>query len=690
MDPAAAATLAGTVYSAAKQTALETWGWSEAQAEDLARNAQALFDEEEKLKGRPLREFWDVNPSSVLEAHLARLPKGEKRTRFPPEPNGYAHFGHAKSMHMNFHESFERMKPEPEIRHVTFRLDDTNPEVESQEFVDKLAEAVQWLGWMPRRTSYTSDYFPEMYEFALRLIRNGDAYVCFQSGAEIEQSRKLCREYHAGNLDVKPESPYRNTSPEINLARFLDMKRGMYAESECSLRLKMDMFHANPNMWDPVAYRIIYHHHPRSGNEWCIYPTYDYSHCIVDSLEDIDYSICTLEFETRRESYYWLLWKLELYRPKVFEFARLDMTNMVMSKRKLKKLVETKQVRGWDDCRMPTLMGMRRRGFVPDEINQFMREIGITRNQSVVDVNKFFQVVSSKLELESARCFGVLDPVLLELTNLPSEFSQALIAKKFPQMADNAELRDGMWLTRECWVERDNIVVDGNEDVFGFAEGRVVRLRYGPLVVCRKVEFDSQTGRAVRIVGEAVFPEGDALAGLNPTDVQALPASKGVLHWLSKQSALECEVRLYDHLLVRDEDEEMNPRSEIVLTTSVVEKDFVLQAWEQRASAPRFQLERVGFFCFDGVDSVDGGKLSRKAERMVQEAAKAERLKYSAEEFFLRPGVKELYSAFDPTGFPTAGADGTPLSKSQTKTLKKDLDKHKKELDEEAKRKAKQ
>ena len=725
---------ADPTYVGAYNTATNIWGWSEAAAKDLAKNAVELQNNNESLKGRPLKEFWDVNPTNLFNEHKNRV-GNQVRTRFPPEPNGYAHTGHAKSMFMNFHESFERINPnlDAESRHVTFRYDDTNPEVESQEYIEKLAEAVAWLGWKPNRTTFTSNYFDEMYEFALKLIANGDAYVCHQTGDEIEASRSFAKARHLPEFDPtnpppSPESPWRNATPEENRKKFLDMKHGIYSEGEASLRLKIDMYHPNPNLWDPVAYRIIYHAHPRTGDKWCIYPTYDFSHCIVDSLEDIDYSICTLEFETRRESYYWLLWKLDLYRPKVFEFARLDLTRTVMSKRHLKKLVETKSVRGWDDPRMPTLMGMKRRGFSKEAINKFMGEVGITRNHSLVEISRFFGVVQKELDELAPRAFGILDPVELELENIPTNFHVLLEAPLYPQDTKTTTGSDTRGDVRKlefskiCYLDRENVREhNDNESFFGAAPGKFIRLKYGPLVEILTVKSNPLNSKIEKVTGRCWFNEGSPYAEVNATNPAPQLKPKGVLHWLSSKpndSPLRCEIRLYDHLMLESTDEneapQMNPKSEIVLKNSMIEKEFCRFMLEKAEEAKRnsmdeiqrFQLERVGFFCFDLDDctldhivlnrilplpvsredpttstsgSIAESGRSRKQERLAQEAAKAERLKYSCKDFFKRPGEVEKYSEFDETGFPTKTADGQPVSKSGSKNLRKELDKHKKE-----------
>lgn len=646
-------------------------------------------------------------------------------------------------MYMNFKEAFERVdKSLPqEARHVTFRYDDTNPEVESQEFVDKLAEAVHWLGWTPSRTTYTSDYFQQMFDLALKLIDMGSAYVCHQTGDEIERSRAIARALHVPETLISPdlempESPWRNTSPAENRKKFMDMKRGLYREGEASLRMKIDMRHTNPNLWDPVAYRVIFHAHPHTKDAWCVYPTYDFSHCIVDSLEDIDYSICTVEFETRRESYYWLLWKLDLYRPKVFEFARLELTQTLMSKRKLKKLVEDGSVRGWDDPRMPTLMGMRRRGFSKDSINRFMSEIGITRASSTVDVKRFNAVVQHDLDEHVPRAFGVLHPVPLILTNIPESFIMTVDAPLYPQKKEDAlaSMKRKLHMSRTVYVDEENVREQSSDDFYGLVPGKFVRLRYSGLVECTRILVDPQTKRVVSLEGVCWFDAAqfspDAVA-LNPASAEfPLIKPKGVLHWISSPpgtSPLKCQVRLYDHLIREsnatpgegEQEDELNPSSEVVVENAFVERDFIEGSIKAAKAAhagklnggvaedeiQRFQLERVGFFCLDVVDCKDMDHVvlnrilplnvsagaatgsapanknpSRKEEKLLLEAAKAERLKYSVSDYFKRPGELEKWEEFDSEGFPMrAKGEATPISKSSSKNLKKELEKHKAE-----------
>jgi len=454
-----------------------------------------------------------------------------------------------------------------------------------------------------------------------------------------------------------------------------------------------------------VAYRIMYHPHPRTGSRWCIYPTYDFSHCIVDALEDIDYSICTLEFENRRESYYWLLDALGLFKPKVFEMARLAVTRTVMSKRKLKRLVEAKQVRGWDDPRMPTLMGMRRRGYTKDMVNEFMKEIGISRAHSVIPMDRFLGVVSRALDESAPRVFGIVHPVPLVLSNVPEAFCTSFEAPLFPQRAAAAAAETrSLVLSRTVYVERDNCRAAAVPDFYGLFVGQVVRLRYGPLVQCTRVQTDAQ-GYVVGLEGVTWLP------GL-PNDV-AEPAvkPKGILHWLSARPGerpVEVELRLYDHLMPDgdvDDSTEISPTSEDVVKGALVEPRVKELCAQQAGDDMRhMQFERVGYFVADCVDSraealvlnrtvglqifgaddkpaaLQKANSSRAELQAQQKADKAERLKYPPAEVFKRPGVGELYAEWDADGVPTRMAGTSePLSKGAWKKLRKEWEKHKEE-----------
>jgi glutaminyl-tRNA synthetase len=324
-----------------------------------------------------------VNSAALIAAHVA-VTGGVIRTRFPPEPNGYLHIGHAKSMNLNFEGAFKALGLPPGGGTTIFRYDDTNPDAETKEYIDNMAENVAWMGWKPCKTTHSSDYFGELYELAKRLIIKGSAYVCHQTKDEMEASREISKARDGRN----PNSPWRDRPVAENMAEFEAMRAGKYAEGKAVLRMKIDMHAANPTLWDPVAYRIKYTPHPHAGDAWCIYPSYDYSHALIDSLEHIDYSLCTLEFEVRRDLYYWVLEQLDMWRPHVWEFARMNITHVQLSKRKILKLVNDKAVRGWDDPRLPTIIGLRRRGYTAGSINAFCRDIGVTRNYNIALYSK--------------------------------------------------------------------------------------------------------------------------------------------------------------------------------------------------------------------------------------------------------------------------------------------------------------
>ncbi len=323
------------------------------------------------------------NSARLVEEH-ARATGGKVRTRFPPEPNGFLHIGHAKSMNLNFEGAFRLLGLEQGRGETIFRYDDTNPDAESLEYIENQAENVAWMGWRPVRVTHSSNYFDQLFEFALRLIREGKAYVCWQTKEDIEASREIARAKDGRS----PNSPWRDRPVEESLREFEAMRAGRYEEGKVSLRLKIDMTSPNPTLWDPVAYRIKYTPHPHTGTAWCIYPSYDYSHCIIDSLEHIDYSLCTLEFEVRRDLYYWVLEQLDIWRPHVWEFARLNITHVQLSKRKILKLVMGGKVRGWDDPRIPTINGLRRRGYTAEALNAFCKDIGVSRSDNVIEHTK--------------------------------------------------------------------------------------------------------------------------------------------------------------------------------------------------------------------------------------------------------------------------------------------------------------
>mmetsp|Transcript_38374 Transcript_38374/g.66622 ORF Transcript_38374/g.66622 Transcript_38374/m.66622 type:complete len:658 (+) Transcript_38374:60-2033(+) len=629
-----------------------------------------------------------VNSEELMKAHLDRT-GGKIITRFPPEPNGYLHIGHAKSMSMNFQQAFEKLEVAPENRATIFRYDDTNPEAEAREYVESLAEDVAWMGWRPARVTHTSDYFDQLFEFALQLIREGKAYVCHQTGEEIKACREVAQKMIKDpTFQGNPNSPWRDRSPEENLRLFLDMKKGKFAAGAAALRLKMDMTSANANMYDQVAYRIKYIPHPETGDTWCIYPTYDYTHCVIDSLEDIGYSICTLEFETRRESYYWVLEALGIYRPKVYEFARLNITHTVLSKRKLKKLVVTRRVRNWDDPRMPTISGLRRRGYTADILNRFCLDIGVTRNDSAIQYERLQYWARQTLHETSPRAMAVLDPLLVKLTNLGEE--EELAVPDFPFAPERGA--HAVRLTAEIYIDRSDFREEDSEDYYGLSPGKAVGLKYAHPIACTGVERDAG-GRVT-----AVLAEVDRSSGAG--------RPKGNVTWVPGGGrALACEVRLYDHLFTQEEvpdegwEAALNPASEVVCSHALVDPSVLRGpgggggGGAAPAARAGFQFERLGFFSVDqdstperlvfnrtvtlkesGPNKQEGK--SRKAEQAAQMAAKEARMRLAPEDLF-RAEV-DKYSAFDDQGLPTHDAAGQPLTKSTIKKLKKEQDKHRK------------
>ncbi|CAH0519359.1 unnamed protein product [Peronospora belbahrii] len=629
-----------------------------------------------------------------------RITQGKVRTRFPPEPNGYLHVGHAKSMNMNFNEAFEKLNVPLEKRETYFRYDDTNPEAESHEYIHAIADNVHWLGYTPAKVTYSSEYFQQLYELALQLIHKGKAYVCHQSKAEIEASRVVLQQFHAtpgvkneDNVLETGKSPYRSRSIAENLTEFEKMRLGLYGEGEACLRMKMDLASPNPNMWDHVAYRIKFVPHPHIGDKWCIYPTYDYTHCIVDALEHIDYSICTLEFETRRESYYWLLNELDLYKPNVYEFARLSMTYTVLSKRKLLKLVMSKTVRGWDDPRMGTLNGLRRRGFTPEIIKQFCKEIGVTRVQSTIQIERLYSVARNILGESSKRVMAVLDPVELIIENfndVPDKSSLSLLVPDYPQDVD----RDGgkayheVRLTQKIFLDRTDVRTEDSKDFFGVAPNKQVRLKYAFPFTCTKLETDD-SGRVIKVRGQMDWTNS--------------AKSKGVLSWVPADSP-KVEVRVYSHLFtvpelpsdVKDWESFVDSKnSERVYASARVDPESFAKNMSSTV-----QFERIGYFVPDqdstkdkkvfnqivalregggevaSRETVSGVNSSRKDVQMQQLALKMEKMKLSPAEMFKQQ--PELYAQFDAEGLPTHNAAGEELTKNQRKKLKKEQEKQKK------------
>jgi len=509
-----------------------------------------------------------ANSPAELEAHLKRT-GGKHMTRFPPEPNGYLHIGHAKAMYIDFGMSARYGGD------CILRFDDTNPEAEKQEFIDHIQDIVAWMGWKPVKITHASHYFPQLHALAVKLIELGLAYVCHQSGDEIAASR-----------EAREPSPWRDTPVEVNLRKFEDMRRGMYAEGEVSLRMKMDVKNENYNMFDLVAYRIKYVEHPMAGDKWCIYPSYDFTHCINDSLEDITHSLCTLEFEPRRASYYWLLEVLGLYKPVVYEYSKLVITHIQLSKRKLQVLVQKGIVDSWTDPRLPTLGGMRRLGFTPRGINNFCDEMGFARNESIAHLSKLEHFVRQDLDQIAPRRFGIVDPIKLVLTNVPADFQQDVDALVFPGRKEETSTYR-MPLTKELWIEASDFREKDEKGYFGLAPGKQGMLRYAFAVQCTGFKADKD-GRVTEVHAEALLD----YAGKPP---------KGVIHWVSVKHALPAEIRLYDVLFKTPVVASLGDRwlEDINPESRVVKQGYVCDALRGAKALDKFQFERVGYFCVD-------------------------------------------------------------------------------------------
>ena len=512
-------------------------------------------------------------------------------TRFPPEPNGYLHIGHAKSICLNFGVAGEYGG------RCHLRFDDTNPDKESSEYVEAIKRDVAWLGFdWGVNLHYASDYFKQLHEFALRLINMGKAYVCHLNNEEM-------REYRGTLTEPGRESPYRNRSVEENLALFAKMKNGALPEGACVLRAKIDMAAPNIIMRDPVLYRILHSHHHRSGDQWCIYPMYDFTHCLSDMLEGITHSLCTLEFENNRALYDWVLDTLQTpNHPRQIEFARLNLNYTITSKRKLLQLVEEGQVLGWDDPRMPTISGLRRRGYTPAAIRNFCAGIGVGKRDSLIDMGVLENAIRDDLNLHATRVFGVLDPLKVVITNYPEGIEEELIAQNHPQNPDMGSRM--LPFGRELFIERADFMENAPKKFFRLSIGREVRLRYAYLITCQEVIKDA-SGDVV----ELRCTYDPASRGGNAPDGRKV---QGTIHWVTAAHAVRAELRLYDRLFtVEDPDgdkehnfkEFLNPDSLQKLSGCLLEPSLALARGEDR-----FQFERQGYFCLDQ-DSDPEGKL---------------------------------------------------------------------------------
>ena len=499
-------------------------------------------------------------------------------TRFPPEPNGYLHIGHAKSICLNF-----TLAAEYDGK-CNLRFDDTNPTAEEDEFVRSIQADVKWLGYDWNNLCFASDYFQEMYDFAVKLINNGSAYVCDLTAEEVHDNR--------GSLTTPgQESPFRNRSIEKNILLFEQMKNGDYKDGSRTLRAKIDMAHSNMNMRDPVIYRILHAHHHRTGNDWCIYPMYDWAHGLEDSIENITHSLCTLEFQDHRPIYDWFLDQLEVYHPQQIEFARLNLSYTVMSKRKLKKLVDQNLVSGWDDPRMPTISGFRRRGYTPESIRNFMSEVSVAKRDNVMEIAKLESTLREDLNRRCERRMAVLNPLKVVITNYPEGESETLSAVNNPE--NESDGKREIPFSREIFIEKDDFMEDPPKKFFRLSPGREVRLRYAYFITCEEVIKDLE-GNII----ELHCKYDPNTKGGNSSDGRKV---KATLHWVSATYSIKAEVRKYDRLFqIPEPDKEnnfmdaINPNSIEILTKCKLEPSL-----QDIAVGETIQFERLGYFCKD-------------------------------------------------------------------------------------------
>ena len=523
--------------------------------------------------------------------------EGRVHTRFPPEPNGYLHIGHAKSICLNFGLAAEFAGL------CNLRFDDTNPSKEDVEYVESIREDVHWLGFdWGSREYYASDYFEKLYEFALQLITAGNAYVCDLTADEI-------REYRGTLTEPGRNSPFRDRSVAENLDLFGRMRAGEFADGARTLRAKIDMASPNINLRDPVMYRVLHAAHHRTGDRWCIYPTYDFAHGQSDSIEGITHSICTLEFEDHRPLYDWFLDQLGIHHPQQIEFARLNLTHTVLSKRKLLQLVQQKYVTGWADPRMPTIAGIRRRGYTPEAIRNFCDRIGVAKRNSMVDIAMLEHCLREDLNRHAARVMAVLRPLKVVIENYPENEVEELEAVNNPEDAAMGTRR--LPFSRVLYIEQDDFREEPPKGYFRLSPGKEVRLRYAYIIKCVGVVKDPQNGEITEL---RCTYDPETKSGSSQSNRKV----KATIHWVSAAHALPAEVRLYDHLFVKEDPEEVpddtdwlaniNPKSLERLSACRVEPLLA-----NAKPGERYQFERLGYFCVDSEDSRPGALVFNRA-----------------------------------------------------------------------------
>jgi glutaminyl-tRNA synthetase len=522
-------------------------------------------------------------------------------TRFPPEPNGYLHIGHAKSICLNFGIA------DKNDGKCNLRFDDTNPTREENEYVESIIEDVNWLGFdWEDRLFYASDYFDQLFEFAMQLIKSGKAYVCDLTGEEIRTTR--------GNLKAPgTESPFRNRFIEENIELFNQMKSGNFGNGEKVLRAKIDMAHPNLNMRDPVMYRILHASHHRTGDEWCIYPMYDWAHGLEDSLEKITHSICTLEFEDHRPLYDWYLDQLDVFHPQQIEFARLNLNFTIMSKRKLKKLVDENHVDGWDDPRMPTISGLKRRGYSPESIRNFAEDVGVTKRDSIIDVVRLENALREDLNKRAPRVLGVLNPLKVVITNYPENHTEMMEAVNNPE--DLSTGKREIPFSKELYIEQNDFMEDPPRKFFRLGPGREVRLRYAYYITCTDT-IKNDKGEVVEL---RCTYDPETRGGSSPDGRKV----KGTIHWVSANHAVDAHVRLYDRLFLKENPDDgdnflqyINPNSCTLLENVKLEPSLAIP------ENITYQFERNGYFVKDEKDSSENQLIFNRAVSLRDSWAK--------------------------------------------------------------------
>jgi len=544
----------------------------------------------------------------VLDDLKTNKYQGRVHTRFPPEPNGYLHIGHAKSICLNFGLAAEFGGK------TNLRFDDTNPSKEETEYVDSIIDNVRWLGFdWEDRLFYASDYFGQLYEWAVQLIKSGKAYVCDLTADQI-------RQYRGTLTEPGTESPYRNRSVEDNLDLFARMKAGEFPDGARTLRAKIDMASPNFNLRDPIMYRILHAEHHRTGNQWCIYPMYDYAHGQSDSIEGITHSICTLEFEDHRPLYDWYIEALGIYHPQQIEFDRLNLTYTLLSKRKLLSLVQDGHVRGWDDPRMPTLSGIRRRGYTPEALRNFCNSIGLSKTNGSIELSRLEYFVREDLNKRAPRVMAVLRPLKVIIDNYPEGQVEEMDAVNNPE--DPAAGTRKVPFSKVLYIEQEDFREDPPKEFFRLSPGREVRLRYGYFIRCTGV-----TKNAAGEIAEVHCTYDPATRGGNaPPDGRKV---KATIHWVSAAQAVPGEARLYDNLFLKEDPNQveegqdftanLNPKSLEVLTDCKLEPSLA-----DAVPGARFQFERMGYFCVDP-DSVPGKPVFNRTVTLKDALAKIEK-----------------------------------------------------------------